>query len=189
MIRRGIVVAVDEKTAKVRVRFPDLDDMISDWFPVVVQKSKDDKFYWLPDIGEMVVVAFDEDGDFTTGYVLGAIYNSKNTVPVANKDKYMIRFQDGTIIEYDRKARKLTAVVNGDIEITANTTTVTTITTHNGNVTINGNLVVNGNITASQEIYDLRGSRGSLSQLRDTYNSHTHPGDSGGITGTPNQTV
>ena len=177
MIRRGIVVAVDEKTAKVRVEFPDLDNMVSDWLPVVVQKSQDDKFYWLPDIGEMVVVAFDEDGDFTTGYVLGAIYNSKDTVPVANRDKYVIRFQDGTTIEYDRKARKLTAVVNGDVEITANITT------------INGNLVVNGNITASQEIYDLGGSRGSLSQLRDTYNTHTHPGDSGGTTGTPNQTI
>jgi len=71
----------------------------------------------------------------------------------------------------------------------ANETEWNSQTTHNGDVVINGNLIVNGNITASQEVYDLGGSKGSLSQLRDTYNTHTHTGDSGGTTSEPKQKV
>ena len=44
-------------------------------------------------------------------------------------------------------------------------------------VTMSGNLVVAGNVSDAN---------GSMQEIRDTYNSHTHPGDSGGTTGTPN---
>ncbi len=176
MIRRGIVVAVDEKTAKVRVRFPDLDDMISDWLPVVSMKTHDDKHYWLPDIDEFVIVAFDEDGDFTQGYVLGAIYNSKDPTPVQNRDKHHIRYSDGTEVEYDRKTHTLRInIPKGEVHITV----------QNGN----GNVYINGNLIVSKEIYDWDQTKGSLDLLRQTYNSHTHTGDSGGTTSTPNQTV
>lgn len=145
MIKVGTVVAVDEKTCRVRVQLPDNDGVVTYWLPVVVNKSQKDKFYWLPDIGEEVICAFLEHG-IEQGFVLGAIYNEKDKVPVENKDKFHIRFEDGTWIEYDRKAHKLTATVNGDIEITANSQKIATITTHNGNVLINGDLVVNGEI-------------------------------------------
>ncbi|WP_051754559.1 phage baseplate assembly protein V [Thermodesulfobacterium commune] len=120
MIRRGIVVAVDEKTGKVRVQFPDLDGLVSNWLPVVFQKTCKDKHYWMPDVGEYVVVAFDEEGEKSDGYVLGAFYNEKDTVPeVANKDKFFVRFEDGTEIEYDRKSHKLRISVRGDVLIEA----------------------------------------------------------------------
>jgi phage baseplate assembly protein V len=119
MIRRGIVVAVDEKTARVRVQMPDLDGIVSNWLPVLHHKTHNDKSYWMPDIGEYVVTAFDEEGEHSDGYVLGAIYNSADTPPTASKDKYFIRFSDGTEIEYDRKEHQLRINVKGNITIEA----------------------------------------------------------------------
>lgn len=44
------------------------------------------------------------------------------------------------------------------------------------------------NIEATGEIKDRCDSSGkTMAQMRQTYNTHTHPGDSGGTTGTPNQ--
>lgn len=118
MIKVGKVVAIDEKTCKVRVQLLDNDGVITYWLPVIVNKSKDDKFYWLPDIDEEVLVAFLDNG-IEQGFVLGAAYNEKDKTPIQDKDKYHIRFADGTVIEYDRKNHKLTIDCKGDIEIRA----------------------------------------------------------------------
>lgn len=49
-------------------------------------------------------------------------------------------------------------------------------------------LRVEADIEATGEVKDLCDSSGkTMSNMRATYNSHTHPGDSGGTTGTPNQ--
>lgn len=120
MIRFGKVVAVDEKNAKVRVQIEDADAVVTFWLPVATHKSQDDKFYWLPDIGEMVVCGFYEN-DWDTGVVLGAIYNQKDTTPAQNKDKFVIQFKDNTRIEYDRSSHKLTIHSTGDIEIISDT--------------------------------------------------------------------
>ncbi len=118
MIRVGKVVAVDDKTAKVRVQIEDADAVVSYWLPVVQQKTQNDKHYWLPDIGELVVCAFYED-DWDTGFVLGAVYNDKDKPPTQTRDKFVIEFKDGTRIEYDRAEHKLHINVKGDILIEA----------------------------------------------------------------------
>ena len=120
MIKVGKVVAIDEKTCKVRVQLLDNDGVITYWLPVVVNKSKDDKFYWLPDVDEEVLVAFLDNG-IEQGFVLGAVYNEKDKTPIQDKDKYHIRFKDGTVIEYSRKEHKLKINCVGDVEITSDT--------------------------------------------------------------------
>ena len=120
MFRIGKVVAVDEETAKVKVELEDTDKVISYWLPVVVQKAQDDKFYWLPDIGELVLVGFLDYG-IEQGFVLGSIYNQQDKPPVADKDKMHIQFKDGTVIEYDRNTHKLLIHSVGDIEIISDT--------------------------------------------------------------------
>ena len=57
-----------------------------------------------------------------------------------------------------------------------------------GNTIINGNLQVNGNIIASGQIADLSGNKGNLSDLRNTFNTHTHK-HGNDTTTPPNQTV
>ncbi len=117
MLRFGIVTHIDESKALVRVQFTDMDGVLSYWLPVVKQKTLMDKQYWMPDIGEHVACLIDENGE--EGVVLGAIYSDADAVPVSSKDKYHMKFNDGTVIEYDRAAHKLYADIKGDIDVKA----------------------------------------------------------------------
>jgi phage baseplate assembly protein gpV len=103
--RVGIVKTQDAASARVRVVFAELDQMLSYWLPVVVPKTQDDKAYWLPDIGEQVVCLMDERDE--AGVVLGAIYSKVDSTPVQSADKYHLGFKDGTAVEYDRAAHVL----------------------------------------------------------------------------------
>jgi phage baseplate assembly protein V len=106
MYRIGIVTDQDLAQGRVRVRFPDRDQMRSYWLQVVVPKSLADKVFWMPDAGEQVVCLMDECDE--AGAVLGAVYSSVDAPPVQSPDKFHLRFHDGTIIEYDRAAHALT---------------------------------------------------------------------------------
>ncbi len=178
--RLGIVTQIDPARVMARVKFTDIDELVSYWLPVMQAKTLRDKCYWMPDINEHVACLLDENGE--EGVILGAIYSEADSAPVNSEDKRHILFDDGTYIEYDRAAHKLTADVKGDVEatisgtLTADVAGNTTLTTPL--CTVNGNVKVNGNITASLQIYDLNGSRNSLSALRDVYDSHVH-GNSG----------
>ncbi len=115
VIRIGIVTQVYDDRATVRVQFPDDDEEVSWEFPVLQRKTFLDKDYWLPDIGEHVVVVMLPYGQ-EQGFVIGAIYSDAEKPPENTRDKKVIVFEDGTRIEYDRKNHKLYADVKGDVE-------------------------------------------------------------------------
>jgi phage baseplate assembly protein V len=117
LLRLGVITQIDESRALVRVQFTDMDGVLSYWLAVLKQKTLKDKQYWMPDIGEHVACLIDKNGE--EGIVLGAIYSDADAVPVSSKDKKHIKFEDGTIIEYDRAAHKLYADVKGDIDVKA----------------------------------------------------------------------
>lgn len=204
----GTVVARDPDKHKVRVQFPDHDNMVSDWLPVGVQKSLGDFDYWLPDLQTQVACLMDENYEF--GVVVCAIYSDADLPPISNPDLFYKQFKDGTNIQYDRAAHKLSANVQGDVELTTTGTVtsdsqgLTTIkaaagivlqapsinmASYNGTAgagTINGTLHVTGNITGDAEVRD---SVRTMSGDRAIYNGHTHPenGEGGGTTNQPNQ--
>ena len=105
MFRVGLVKQQDLQGARVRVAFPDCDQLLSYWLPIVFTKTQNDKGYWVPDIGEQVVCLMDEHDE--AGAVLGAIYSSADTPPVQSADKCHMSFKDGASIEYDRAAHAL----------------------------------------------------------------------------------
>ena len=105
MFRVGLVKQQDLQGARVRVAFPDRDQLLSYWLPIVFTKTQNDKGYWVPDIGEQVVCLMDEHDE--AGAVLGAIYSSADTPPVRSADKYHMSFKDGANVEYDRAAHAL----------------------------------------------------------------------------------
>lgn len=113
--RVGIVQAQDTARAKVRVVFPDYDEMISWWLPVVFFKTQNDKAYWIPDIGEQVVCLMDLRDE--AGAVLGAIYSSADTPPVNSADKFHLAFKDGARFDYDRVAHVLDLFFEDSTEI------------------------------------------------------------------------
>lgn len=118
LVRVGIITAVYPEKGTVRVTISDVDDLHSYELQVVVPKTHKDKEYWMPDIGEQVVCLFSGQG-LERGWVLGAVYSQVDTVPEANQDKWIKRFEDGTTIEYDRKEHHLKIIVQGNITIQA----------------------------------------------------------------------
>jgi phage baseplate assembly protein V len=114
----------DVQSARVRVIFPDRNQMTSWWLPVLVAKSQNDKAYHIPDIGEQVVCFMDEHDE--DGAVLGAIYSTADTTPVQSADKWHITIKDGATFEYDRALHALALNIpnSGTVTITANGATI-----------------------------------------------------------------
>lgn len=120
MYRLGIVKVQDAANGRVRVVFPDRDQMGSWWLPVIFTKTQNDKMYWMPDVGEQVICLMDEyDED---GAVVGAIYSSADPPPVTSADKLHWTSKDGAVFEYDRAAHalRMTIPTGGTFTISAN---------------------------------------------------------------------
>jgi phage baseplate assembly protein V len=120
-LRIGIVAEQDAAGCRVRVRFPDRDQLLSWWLSIVVAKTQDDKAYFLPDLGEQVIClmdAYDEDG-----VVLGAVYSTADVAPPGmSADKLNWSAKDGASFNYDRGAHALAISIpaTGHISISAN---------------------------------------------------------------------
>jgi phage baseplate assembly protein V len=114
--RVGIVKAQDLTLGRVRVAFPDLDQMTSWWLALVVPKTQNDKACWMPDIGEQVVCLMDEN--LEDGAVLGAVYSDADSTPVQSADKFHLSFKDGASFEYDRAAHALAVALPAGATVT-----------------------------------------------------------------------
>jgi phage baseplate assembly protein V len=124
----GVVTSTDPSAGKCRVQFADQDAVISYWLPVLHHKTGQDKSYWMPDTGEHVCCLMDANNEF--GCIAGAIYSDADQPPVTSQDKYHVRFNDGTTLEYDRASHSLTANVKGSITLNADTDISITSGTH-----------------------------------------------------------
>jgi phage baseplate assembly protein gpV len=113
--RVGIVQQQDPAHAKVRVVFPDYDQVVSWWLPVIFAKTQNDKAYWIPDVGEQVVCLMDLRDE--AGAVLGAIYSDADLPPVNSTDKFHLAFKDGASVDYDRAAHILNLKFQDSAEI------------------------------------------------------------------------
>jgi len=183
MIRAAEVVKAIPEEGKVRVRFSESDDgtgkkFVSHALPVIFPKTLEDKYYVMPDIGEQVLCLFLATG-LEQGFVVGSFYSNEDRPPVEDPEKLHVRFKDGSIIEYDRKEKKLTMNLAGDmeaavaegikIEADVEITGKVKIT---GDVTVKGDLDVDGNFSSTGNIEadgDVRAGNVSLK-------NHTHSG-------------
>ena len=119
LARVGFVVSRQPEKHRVRVEFRDTvtAKLVSGWLPVLVPRASADMAFDLPDVGDQVLCLFLGNG-LEEGFVLGSMYGAQ-TPPVSSGDKFHRTFSDGTTLEYDRKAHKLTASVRGDVEMDA----------------------------------------------------------------------
>lgn len=82
----ALVTAINDpqKWGRVKVKLPWLGDTIeSDWTRVLsVGAGRQRGIQWLPEINDEVLVGF-ADGDFTTPFVLGGLWNGKDSPPMA----------------------------------------------------------------------------------------------------------
>jgi phage baseplate assembly protein V len=157
-LKYGIVSEV--KKGFVRVKFEEDDGIVSDWLPALVKKSKTDKESNPLEINEHVVCIMDRYCE--EGICLGAIYNEVDTPdPGEAAGKFRKLFSDGTLIEYDKNAHKLTVDVKGTLEAKATgDVSIDTNSNLKGTAGINatieapainltGNVVVSGSLEAA----------------------------------------
>ncbi len=76
-----------DKLGRVKVAFPWLsENNESDWVRIaVLMAGKNRGSFFLPEVGDEVLVVF-EHGDIDYPYVIGALWNSKDTPPETNSD-------------------------------------------------------------------------------------------------------
>ena len=166
MLRFGIVTKHHESKPYVRVNFGD-DDSISYWLCVLQSKTMNDKFYILPDIGEQVACLMDEYSE--EGVVLGSVYSSEDLPPINSAKKMYIILENNSFMEIDKEQNSLTIAFENINLI--------------GRVNHDGILSNTQGITSKSDISDFCSS---IQKIRKTYNKHTHIGNEGSPTSTPN---
>ncbi len=126
-IRFGYISDFDAKKMQARVTFPDYDDIVSDWLPIIINNSKKTKAEHYLDVNEHVACVFLDDG-IEAGAILGAIYDDDNKPEISDENVQSVLFSDGTLIKHDRLNKicliqdsfgSLIKLSDGNIEISA----------------------------------------------------------------------
>lgn len=134
LIRYGVVKEADYDNALIRVETQD-GELLSDWIPWVTLRAGGDKFWWAPEVGE-VMMLLAPSGELANAVALPAAFSNSNQ----NGNKATVQrqtFEDGTVLEYDREAHRYTidtTASSGSVVIKAQTATVEA----DGAVTIKG---------------------------------------------------
>lgn len=172
--QEGIVSAVDDLRHRVRVRFPALENLTTDWLSVLAPNAGGNRFYCLPDVGELVACLLDARGE--GGVVLGAIYNTQDMPSRASRDIWCKEFTNGTVIEHNRKNGHVLVSTPGAVTVKA----ASSVTIDSPQTTITGKLTVGGAISAASTI----SAGGNITGGGISLSGHTHPNPEGGNTGT-----
>lgn len=185
----GIVSAVDEAAHNLRVRLPALENMETDWLPMVTPAAGGNKFYSLPDVGEQVVCLLDARGE--SGVVLGATYNDVDTVPATSRDLHVWQYSNGTRIQHNRKTGDVLVKTAGTVKIDAPDTVLTGNALVMGLLTFQGGMSGTGGKGATVSIQGSVETTGVIQSKSDvvaksiSLAAHLHTGDSGGTTSPP----
>lgn len=166
MLRFGIVSQINPISVQARVKFGD-DESTSFWLPILQTKTMNDKFYAMPDIGEQVVCLMDENSE--DGVVLGSIYSTEDTPVITTEKQISLNMDNNSLINIDKETNTLTVAFQ-NINL-------------NGNINHNGVLINTNGIKSDSDISD---KTSSMQEIRDIYNQHSHIGNQGSLTSTPN---
>lgn len=157
LIRVGRVSDVDREAGAARVTFPDLDDVVSGWLPVIGYGRAWARTYALPAAGDMVAVIFLSAG-VQDGFVLGN-YQVLDEDVETTADQYGVWFEDGSRAYYDRAVGELVVQAAGALRATAADVTVSatgtatlaapTVVLDAQTVRVTGNLAAAGNVTGA----------------------------------------
>ncbi len=170
MVRLGRVAAIDYEGSIPRVRVR-IEPLTTAWLPLLSLRAGGDKHWWPVELDEQVLV-LSSSGELNQGVVLGSLHQQNFAAPANTTDVHRMTYSDGAVIEYDRVAHRLSAVLPAG---------ATTRLISDGGVSIVGDVTVTGNITASEDITD---HTRSMQADRDIYNRHVHPGVSTGKSST-----
>ncbi len=158
--RFGTVSSVDPAGATVRVQLQP-EGVLSGWLPVLSPWTGSGWGMWSPPSPGDQVLVLSQEGNADHGVIVGRAFSGTQPAPSAATGELWLAHSSGTAIKL----------------------------TNDGTVHIEGPLKVNGSVTVAGDIHvtgDVFDSRGSLSDLREKYDVHTHLDSRGGITTVPN---
>lgn len=151
----GTVKEVDYSKGIAKI---EIGELVTAWLPWVAGRAGGNISSSPLEVDEQVVV-LSPSGEMNQGVVLPALH--QNRFPAnANKDKHTMTYADGCVLEYDRAAHHLKAVLP-----------------QGGTIELIGDLTVTGNIKATGDITD---KTRSMQADRDIYNQHDHADPQGG---------
>ncbi len=146
LVQIGTVAEADYTKARVRVK---LGELVTAWLPWLSVRAGGDRTWSAPEVGEQVSVLC-PDGDPAGGIILGAIYSSANAAPANAATVARTVYADGAVVEYDRAAHRLSAVLPSGATVNLVADGGMTINAEGG-ITINasgGDIVVQGDVIA-----------------------------------------
>ncbi|NNI30419.1 phage baseplate assembly protein V [Pasteurella multocida] len=167
--QEGIVSQTDPQTHRIKVTIPALEDLETAWLPFATPFAGRNQFYALPDKGELVAMILDARGE--NGYVLGAIYNTKDPTPITESEIWLQKFANGTEISHNRKTGDVIVKTSGKVTVTASQAIINAPTEINGDTKVNGTFHASGKITSDTEV-----SAPSVKQGNVSLGSHVHSG-------------
>lgn len=157
--QQGLVSAVDVANHRVRCTLPALEDLETDWLPFLTPNAGGNQFYCLPDVGELVAILLDAQGE--SGCVLGTIYNAQDPTPAASQDIWMKKFRNGTVISHDRRTGDILIQATGKITLVS----PTLVTIDSPDTKTTGNLLVEGSLTYMQGMTGNGGANGATAVI------------------------
>ena len=158
----GTVAAVDAARHTLRVTLPALENLQTDWLPMLTPAALGNRFYSLPDVGALVVCLLDAQGE--SGAVLGAIYNDADPTPASNADLHVLQYSNGPRIEHDRSTGNVLVKTSGKVLVQANEVTIDAPeTTTTGNLLVQGSFTYLGGLTGSGGAGNAAQINGSIS--------------------------
>lgn len=157
-------VVIEAKVGFAKVRFDDLDALVSQWLPITYMKTLiDQAIFWL-DVGEHVQCLMDDR--LEDGCIIGAIYSDTTQAPAISADEIQLQCGGGVTININRASGQVTVAANSKIRFDTPLLEVT------------------------GEVKDLCDTIGkTMSDMRNIYNMHTHSDPQGGSVGIPNQAM
>lgn len=115
LIRIGTIAEVDYAAARVRVAYGEDEQgqvVKTDWLPWLTRRAGNDIDWWAPELNEQVLLVC-PSGELALGVVLPAIYQNDYPAPANAETIRRVNFGDGSFVEYDRAAHKMTVTNNG----------------------------------------------------------------------------
>lgn len=103
----GLVDEIEQDgLGRIRVRFPLLENAISNWAPVATPMSSNQVgTFFPPERGDAALVAF-KNGNVREPYILGYLWNGDNALPSDNPNLRMIRTVSGHKLIFDDTSGK-----------------------------------------------------------------------------------
>lgn len=191
LLKQGNIAQADAARGLVRVQHGDL---LTDWLPYFVPFAGGVSVHRVPSVGENCLV-LSPSGEVANGLVLCGLASNQHPQPSTSPDETVIRFPDNAQFSYNHQSGSLKISGTKTIWVEASES----ITFDTPKATFIGEVIVQNLLTflagmagsnskggaAANITGDVNHTQGNLTSNGITLHTHTHQGDSGGTTGSP----